>query len=147
MKTTICFKSIENPTLIDLILTNKWRSFQNSTVIETGLSDHHKLTIMVTRCFFQKQPPITILYRDYKNFNFKVNYDIFEEIVIRLLSIFSPIKERYIRANNSPFMNKTLSKAMMTRSRLRKSLLRILLQKISLTTPSMVTPVLVCLER
>ena len=51
------FKSIENPTLIDVILTNKWRSFQNSTVIGTGLSDHHKLTINTAmRCFFQKQP-------------------------------------------------------------------------------------------
>ena len=69
IKEPTCFKSIENPTLIDLILTNKWRSYQNSTVIETGLSDYRKLTITVMRCFFQKQSPITISYRDYKNFN------------------------------------------------------------------------------
>ena len=41
IKEPTCFKSIENPTLIDLILAYKWRSFRNSTVIETGLSDHH----------------------------------------------------------------------------------------------------------
>ena len=136
IKEPTCSKSIDNPSLIDLILTNKWRCFQNSTVVETGLSDHHKLTITVMRCFFKKQPPITITYRDYKNFNpqlfrnellkelynvhkGKIDYETFEEIVVRLLSIFAPIKERYIRANNSPFMNKTLSKAVMTRSRLR----------------------------
>ena len=28
-----------------------------------------------------------------------------------------PLKERFVRANNSPFMNKTLSKVVMTRSR------------------------------
>ena len=136
IKEPTCSKSIDNPSLIDLILTNKWRCFQNSTVVETGLSDHHKLTITVMRCFFKKQPPITITYRDYKNFNpqlfrnellkelynvhkGKIDYETFEEIVVRLLSIFAPIKERYIRANNAPFMNKTLSKAVMTRSRLR----------------------------
>ena len=47
-----------------------------------------------------------------------VNYDTFEEIVLRLLNQYAPIKVRYIRANNSPFMNKTLAKAVMTRSRL-----------------------------
>ena len=34
IKEPTCFKNIENPSLIDLILTNKWRSFQNSTVID-----------------------------------------------------------------------------------------------------------------
>ena len=37
------FKNHENPSCIDLILTNSPRSFQNSNVFETGLSDFHKL--------------------------------------------------------------------------------------------------------
>ena len=49
-----CFKNPLNPSSIDLILTNKPRSFENSQVIETGLSDHHKMTITVLRAFFQK---------------------------------------------------------------------------------------------
>ena len=64
-----CFKNPLNPSSIDLILTNKPRSFQNSQVIETGLSDHHKMTITVLRAFFQKQSPICIRYRDYKRFD------------------------------------------------------------------------------
>ena len=49
----------------------------------------------------------------------KVTYDTLEEIVVKLLNLYAPIKTKYIRANNSPFMNKSLSKAIMTRSRLR----------------------------
>ena len=37
-----CFKNPINPSSIDLILTNKIRSFQNTTILETGLSDHHQ---------------------------------------------------------------------------------------------------------
>ena len=36
-----CFKNPLNPSLIDLILTNRARRFQDSWVIETGLFDHH----------------------------------------------------------------------------------------------------------
>ena len=69
IKEPTCFKNVENPSTIDLILTNRGRRFQNSTTIETGLSDHHKLTITVTKSLFQKQVPITTSYRDYKHFN------------------------------------------------------------------------------
>ena len=130
-----CFKNPCNPSLIDLILTNRPRSFQDSHVIETGSSDHHKMTITVLRAFFQKQTPITINYRDYKKFDQslfrynllkrlnnmndgKVDCDTFETVFIELLNLQAPMKEKYIRANNSPFMNKSLHKAVMTRSRL-----------------------------
>ena len=42
IKHPTCFKTPDNPTCIDLIL--KHRSFQNTSVIETGLSDFHRLT-------------------------------------------------------------------------------------------------------
>ena len=42
MKEKTCFKNPENPTCIDLILTNRPRSFQNSTFIEKGLPDLQK---------------------------------------------------------------------------------------------------------
>ena len=41
----ICFKNPSKPSLIDLILTDRHRNFLNSKVIETGLSDHHKLLL------------------------------------------------------------------------------------------------------
>ena len=135
-----CFKNPINPSLIDLILTNKLRSFQNSKVIETGLSDHHKLTITVMRAHFQKQVPTTITYRDYKHYDEslfryelleklnvnggKINCETFETVSVALLNRHAPLKEKYMRANNQPFMNKTLSKAVMTRSRLRNKFLK-----------------------
>ena len=45
VKEPTCFKNIDNPSCIDLILTNKPSYFQNNCVIETGLSDFHKLTM------------------------------------------------------------------------------------------------------
>ena len=64
-----CFKNILKPSSIDVILTNKIKSFQNNQVIETGLSDHHKMTITVLKSFFHKQEPVKINYRDYKLFD------------------------------------------------------------------------------
>ena len=42
------FKSQENPSCIDLILTNGPRSFQNYCAIVTGLSDIHLMTLTAT---------------------------------------------------------------------------------------------------
>ena len=45
IKVPTCFKSTKNPSCIDLILTNRPHNFQNSTALETGLSDFHLLTV------------------------------------------------------------------------------------------------------
>ena len=71
IKEKTCFKNTDNPSCIDLILTNKNRSFISTQVIETGLSDHHKMTVTVLRSYFKKSKPKTISYRSYKNFNVK----------------------------------------------------------------------------
>ena len=44
IKEPLCFKNPDNPSCIDVILTNKKANFKNSSVIETGLSDHHKMS-------------------------------------------------------------------------------------------------------
>ena len=138
IKTPTCFKNPRNPSSIDVILTNCFRSFQTSVTIETGISDHHKMTITVLRSFFQKQSPSTIRYRDYKNFDVEIfraelvasldtfngremSYDMFEEIFLQIINKHAPLKVKSLRANNALFMNKTLSKAFMTRSRLRNN--------------------------
>ena len=40
-----CLKNPDNPPHIDLILTNSPRSFQDSSVLETGLPDFHNLQL------------------------------------------------------------------------------------------------------
>ena len=54
----------------------------------------------------------------------KLECDTFENICIDVLNKHAPLKIKYIRANNSPFMNKNLAKAVMTRSRLRNKFLK-----------------------
>ena len=52
-----------------------------------------------------------------------IKCDTFENVCIRVLNRHAPMKKKYMRANNSPFMNKKLSKAVMNRSRLRNKFL------------------------
>ena len=41
------FKNPKKSSCIDLIITNRLKSFQNSVTLETGLSDFHKMTLTV----------------------------------------------------------------------------------------------------
>ena len=67
VKDKTCFMSTEGSS-IDVMLTNKPRSFYKTTTIETGLSDHHKLVLTFLRSHHSfKQKPKNILYRDTKN--------------------------------------------------------------------------------
>ena len=65
----MCYKDPDKPTCIDLILTNWPRSFQNSCVVETGLSDFHKMVVTVMKTSYRKSQPKIIHYRNYKNFS------------------------------------------------------------------------------
>ena len=136
IKDPTCFTSSSNPSCINLILTNKSRCFQNTSVIETGLSDFHKLTVSVMKASFLKKVPKIINYRNYKYFNNDIfrnelMYEIskiglnlisceqFEIIFMTILNKHPPPKKRrYVMSNNSTFMNNTIYKAMMVRSRL-----------------------------
>ena len=55
IKVPTCFKNPEKPTSIDLMLTNSYRSFQNSCAIETGLSDFHKIIVTILETYLLKR--------------------------------------------------------------------------------------------
>ena len=57
VKDKTCFKSINNPSYIDLFITNKPNSFQNTIAISKGLSDFHMMTITVLKSSFKKNKP------------------------------------------------------------------------------------------
>ena len=118
------------------MLTNRKNSFKNSTTIETGLSDHHKMTVTVLKTYFKKKKPIQIDYCSYKYFTeseFRIDlqenllkhnketmdYDDFKSIFIHVLDRRAPKKKKVVGGNNTPFMNKILSKAFMHRSKLK----------------------------
>ena len=130
-----CFKNIDNPSCIDLILTNRYRSFQNNVTIETGLSDFHKMTVSVLKTFFRKMPPKIISYRNFSKFSpddfrrdlqmnvidkdiFNMSNDEFVSLFMENLQKHAPLKHKYVRANNSPFITKNLRKEIMKRSKL-----------------------------
>ena len=45
VKEKTCYKSINRPSCIDLFITNRNRSFQNTITLSTGISDFHKMVI------------------------------------------------------------------------------------------------------
>ena len=142
VKEPTCFKNAENLTCIDLILTNEPLYFQTTTVIETGISDLHKLTVTILKSSFHKQEAKIFNYRNYKTFNNRnfrndliyeisknafhdISSEEFESLFLKTLNNHAPMKTKYIRANNSPLMNNELSKAIMVRSRLKNKSLKI----------------------
>ena len=145
IKEKTCFKNPENPTCIDLILTNRPRSFQDSTVVETGLSDFHKMCVTVMKMYHCKQRPSVITYRKFKNVSNiefmkdleehltkfehfdNIPSNLFKETVNIILEKHAPTKKKYVRANQARFITKTLSKEIIKRSRLRKKLLKVIL--------------------
>ena len=138
VKDPTCFKNVQHPSCIDLILTNRPKSFQKTVVTETGLSDFHEMTVTVLKSYFKKRRAKIVRYRDCKVFsktNFvrhlysiltgyeinNIGYDNFHDICMNLLNKYVPIKCKYLRANDGPFMNKELRKAVIFRSRLKNN--------------------------
>ena len=138
-----CYKNPSNPSCIDLILTNYPRSFQNSCVIETGLSDFHKIVVTVMKTSYKKLEPKIINYRSYKFFcnedfraslhdilplqsdnNCEKHFDNFISSCNNVLDQHALKKKKYVRRNKSPFINKVLMKAIMLRTKLRNIFLK-----------------------
>ena len=133
IKHKTCWKS-KNGSCIDLILSNRKHSLQYSSVIETGLSDHHLLIYTMLKIKYIKLPPVTIRYRQYKNFNNEqflaelqfciannviASYKEFENIFTNILDKHAPLKAKLLRANNRLHITKNLRVAIMKRSKLK----------------------------
>ena len=139
-----CYKNPNKPTcIVDLILTNVPRMLQSTCVLETGLPDFHLMTMTVIRKTFKEMRPRVINYRSYRDFSnetFRVSLmnnlsnevfvnnddglEKFCKITMDTVNSFAPIKKKYARGNQMPFMTKNLSKEIMTRSRLRNKYLK-----------------------
>ena len=98
------------------------------------------MTVTVMKYFVPKQSVKLINYRDYKHLDNNIfryglqpalsvldddpDYNSFEITFMEKLNKHSPTKEKYVCANNAPFMNKVLSKAIMNRLHLRNRYLK-----------------------
>ena len=135
-----CFKSNKG-SVIDLMLTNKPKSFYKSHSFVTGLSDCHKLIENILRTSFQKFPPKFVIYRNQKNFhesnflrdldsrliqgelykNCEDPYTKMSEIFSEVLNYHAPLKQKSVRGNHAPFMTRELNEAIMTKSKVKNS--------------------------
>ena len=135
--TPACFTNPENSSCIDLLLTNSKNNFDELLVLESGLSDFHKLVVSLLKSYFKKEAPKVIIYRDYTYFDneefsngleneiskirsLTLNYDIFKNVINK----HAPLKRRYIRANHAEYMDKELTQAIMKGSKLRNYYLK-----------------------
>ncbi len=126
---------------IDVMLTNKPRCFQNTSVFETGLSDFHGLVLTLMKIHIPRLKPKIVKYRSYKKFDpenflqdvkntdFKadsndadLSYRNLSSTFRKLVDKHAPLKTKFQRGNTAPFMNQQLQKAIYTRSRLKKRL-------------------------
>ena len=132
-----CFMK-NRKSIIDLILTNKPLHFQKTHVVETGLSDYHKMISTFFKACSSKLKTKVIYYRSYKKFNEsdflcslnKANFDFFKndpnqnynlltDKFLGLANKHAPLKKKFVRGNNAPFMNREFQKEIYVRSRLR----------------------------
>ena len=135
IKQPTCLKNLKKHSCIDLILTNKPKSFQTICVIETELSDFHGLTVSVLKMHYRKLPLRITSYRDFSNYNnanlidyltevlfedentksFVKDPNYFYKVCTEVLNQHVPHKKKYVGGNNQRFINKALSKAIMQR--------------------------------
>ena len=131
VKEKTCYQNLNKPRCIDLVLTNKNRMFQNTTTIDIGLSDFHKMVLTSFKSTYDPGKPKELTYRDYKKFNniefreeLKTATDscntwgAFETRYLNILNKHAPLKKKTIRANHAPYMTKALRKAIMKRTQL-----------------------------
>ena len=101
------------------------------------------MVVTVMKTNFRKLEPKIINYRNYRYFsndrfrekvtselskvvleNSDKGFNKFLDVCKEALNMYAPLKKKYIRGNNSPFMNRILSKEIMKRSRLRNEFLK-----------------------
>lgn len=132
VKLPTCYKNPLSPSCIDHIWVSDNKRFLQTYVIETGLSDHHKLTLTVLNSTIPKKEPRLIQYRSLKNFKASVfkndlnealanakpgDFNEFDAEFKRVINKHMPVKKKFVRNNHSPFITKQARKEIMLRSR------------------------------
>ena len=135
IKSPTCFKG-NNPSLVDVILTNKPRCFSDSFNVDLGVSDFHNCIGIASKMFAPIQIKRKVLYRSMRNFNedsFKqdLNYipfhvsEIFDDIddkywahnllLNNVIDCHAPLKRRTV-SKQVPYMNSALRKSINQRN-------------------------------
>ena len=136
-----CFKSVNNPSLIDVILTNTPYRIASHLNTCVGISDFHNLVCAATKMFAPKDYKRKIIYRSYKKFDNDtfvsdlsyVPFDIcnifdnvddvmwaYNLLLNDIVNLHAPVKSRILRKPQIPYMNGELRKAINVKAMLRR---------------------------
>ena len=136
-----CFKNVDNPTLIDLILTNTPRRLTTVLNVPLGISDFHNFICVATRMCKPTKAIRQITYRSYKRFNETAylhdlncaplhvsqiftdvddQYWFFNTLLKQIMDQHAPIKHKTVKTKQLPYMNNTLRKAINVKGHLRR---------------------------
>ena len=131
-----CFKS-ETPSLVDVLITNKPKCFSGRVNIDFGCSDFHNLIAVASRMYAPEMPTRKITYRSMKRFSdesflehiesvpFHVSetFDDIDDIhwaqnnlLMSVINHHAPLKTKYVKGKNLPYMNSELRKAINQRN-------------------------------
>ena len=141
VKNPTCFKSIENPSLLDIILTNCPKSLISAINMPLGISDFHNYISSATRINRPTNEPKIIFYRSFKKFSedrYKKDLEdapfhvsqVFEDVddqmwyhntlLNTIVDKNAPKKQKRITFKPLPYMNDNLRKAINVKAALRR---------------------------
>lgn len=136
-----CFKSKENPTLLDIILTDSPNRICDTLNTNIEISDFHNIVCATTKMHVPKCSMPTFYYRSFKNFDeaqymkdleyipFHVaevftdlndSYWFLNKMFVDVLNDHAPLKIGRKNPNHAPFMNSELRKARNVKAMLRR---------------------------
>ena len=145
IKDPTCFKSINNPTILDIILTNSPKSIKQTVNLSIGISDFHNYVSAALKLFCPSDEPRVVHYRSFKKFNdesyindlktapFHVS-QIFDDVddelwfhntlLLQVIDNNAPWKQKTVKHKQLPYMNNNLRKAINVKAALRRKFQR-----------------------
>jgi exonuclease III len=136
-----CFKSINNPSIIDVIITNTPARIASHLNTCVGISDFHNLVCAATKMHAPKNLARKIMYRSYRKFNNDafvrdLSYapldvcNVFDDVddamwaydtlLNDVLNEHAPVKSKMLRRPQLPYMNGELRRAINVKAMLRR---------------------------
>ena len=143
--TPTCFRNVNNPSLLDGVITNTPLRLLTHFNICIGISDCHNLVGGITKMNAPKTVPRKIVYRSYKNFdenNFNIDLsmapfhvcEIFEDpsdqlwfqnkLLNDVIEVHAPLKNKTVKIKQVPYMNSVLRKAINVKAMLKRKFQR-----------------------
>ena len=141
VKEPTCFKSVSNPTLIDVILTNTPRRLASHVNVAIGMSDHHNIICAATKLCLDQNIRRHITYRSMKHFSMSKYVEDLSMTPFHVCEVFedpddvmwcyqtllknvvdenAPLKQKTLKKPQVPYMNGALRKAINVKAMLRR---------------------------